>query len=97
MEPDGYLCTILFWLLCLRFFLALLLYCLSQHPLYPPLRYVMGRPLYSGFEACTQLKVSTRRLCLFPCCPHDKFSQVPAERLPYAHRSHTELLSNATR
>ena len=52
------------------------------------LSYCMSDPLYAGLEAYAQLEVSTRHLRLVPCCPHDEFSESPAERLPYAHRAH---------
>ena len=48
----------------------------------------MGCSLYVGLEACAQLKVATCRLCLVPRFPHNKFSQGPAERLPYSHGVH---------
>ena len=76
------------WLLSLLFCLTFRLYSSSQHSLYPPLSYGMGRPLYAGLEACAQLEVTARRLFLFPHRSHYEFDEGPAERLPYAHRAH---------
>ena len=44
--------------------------------------------LYSGLEACAQLKVFSLRLCLVPSCPNNDFSYGLSERLPYAHGVH---------
>ena len=88
MEPNSHNCTLLVLILRRRLYLALLFYSSRQHPIYPPLTYGMGRPLYEGLEACTQLEVSTRRIRLVPRCPHYEFSEGLAERTPYANGEH---------
>ena len=62
------------------------------YPLQPPLPYIMCSPFYDGIKACTQLKISTHYLRLVPSFPHNKFSKVPAERLPYPHGAYPWLL-----
>ena len=44
--------------------------------------------LYAGLEAYAQLDTATCCLCLVPSCPHNEFSQVPEERLPYPYGEH---------
>ena len=61
------------------------------HPLQYPLLHIMCGSLYSGLEACAQLKVATFCLRLVPCCLHYEFSQGLAESLPYAHGVHPRL------
>ena len=85
MEPNSHNCTLLVLILRRRLYLALLFYSSSQHPLYPPLTYGMGRPLYAGLGPYAQLEITTRCLCLVPRCPNYEFSEGPAECLPYAH------------
>ena len=55
---------------------CLILRFLSPFPYYrqSPLPHGMGCPFYAGLEACTQLKVAARRLCLVLGYPHDDFS-----------------------
>ena len=45
----------------------------------------MGCILYAGLDACLELQFNTRHIYLVPCCPHNKFSEGLAERLPYPH------------
>ena len=40
---------------------------------------------YAGLDACAQLKITTRSLCLVPRYPHYEFSEGPAECIPYPH------------
>ena len=55
------------------------------------LTYGVGCPLYAGLQACAQLKVTSRRICLFFRRSHYKFGKVPAERIPYAHWANPRL------
>ena len=80
---------------CLRILILVLSWspCLILAPSLPchlksPLFYGVYCTLYTGLKACAQLHITTRRLRLFPICPSYKFSQGPAEFLPYSHGAH---------
>ena len=79
---------------CLLFFLRLILRHIIRFVLYSnphctfslPWPHGVGCSLYAGRMARAKMEISTRRLCLAHCFPHNEFSKGPAERLPDSHR-----------